>query len=181
MAKVAQRQVLASIKPHTTGNTSLTVDGKVEAPPSFAVGGADFLFAQVSGGEITASVEKIYEGGKSKPTVLCAPSEIGDITLTAHYDDDQGTNGLGTAIRKARQFVGVGFYDITIKTYNCGLTSSANDRVYSKALLVGLTEPDGDSSSGAPSTFALTFSVSDVNPPSNPTPGTGGTATPQGE
>jgi hypothetical protein len=26
-------------------------------------------------------------------------------------------------------------------------------------LLVGLTEPDGDSSSGAPATFALTFSV----------------------
>ena len=30
------------------------------------------------------------------------------------------------------------------------------------AFLVGLTEPDGDSSSGAPATFSLTFSVSDV-------------------
>ncbi len=104
-----------------------------------------------------------------RPTVLCAPAEIGDITLTAHYDDSAAATGVATAIRKLRQFVGVGFYDITIQTYNCGLTSSSNDRVYSNALLVGLTEPDGDSSSGAPTTFALTFSVSDVNPPSTPT------------
>lgn len=179
MAKIAQRQVLASISPSST-NTSLVVGGKSEAPPAFQVSGSDFLFAQVSGGEITASVEKIYEGGKSKPTVLCAPSEIGDITLTAHYDDDQSQNGLGAAIKKVRQYVGIGFYNITVKTYNCGLTSSANDRVYNNALLVGLTEPDGDSSSGAPSTFALTFSVSDVNPPasSTTTSGSAGSTTP---
>jgi len=169
MAKIAQRQVLASIAPSTTRVTSLGTGTSQETPPAFQVAGSDFLFAQVSGGEITASVEKIYEGGKSKPTVLCAPSEIGDITLTAHYDDDQSANGLGLAIKKVRQYVGIGFYNITIKTYNCGLTSSANDRVYKDALLVGLTEPDGDSSSGAPSTFALTFSVSEVNPPSSGT------------
>jgi hypothetical protein len=170
MAKIAQRQVLAYITPTKDNNTTFTIAGKTETPPAFTVGGqVNFQFAQVSGGEITASVEKIYEGGKSKPTVLCAPSEIGDITLTAHYDDDLTTNGIGAALRKARQFVGVGFYDITIQTYNCGLTSASNDRQYPRALLVGLTEPDGDSSSGAPSTFALTFSVSDVNPPSNQT------------
>ena len=163
MSKVSQRQVLAYITPN---NATLLGGETPEAPPAFTnSAGSDFLFAQVSGGEITASVEKIYEGGAKRPTVLCAPAEIGDITLTAHYDDDVTTNGLSTAIRKLRQFVGVGFYDITIKTYNCGLTSSALDRVYSQSLLVGLTEPDGDSSSGAPTTFALTFSVSDVNPP----------------
>ena len=167
MAKVSQRQVLAYIVPNS--RTKLGGEGKELAPPEFGTtttGKSDFLFAQVSGGEITASVEKIYEGGAKRPTVLCAPAEIGDITLTAHYDDDITTGGIALAIRKLRQFVGVGFYDITIQTYNCGLTSTANDRIYSNALLVGLTEPDGDSSSGAPTTFALTFSISDINPPS---------------
>ena len=84
MAKVAQRQILATITPSTQGNTQF---GTV-TPPKFETGNAPFQFAQVSGGEITASVEKIYEGGSARPTVLCAPSEIGDITLTAHYDDD---------------------------------------------------------------------------------------------
>lgn len=158
MAKVSQRQVLAHITPRTT-----TTIGN-EAPPALqSANKTEFLFAQISGGEITASVEKIYEGGAKRPTVLCAPSEIGDITLTAHYDDDTSDAGLPTAIRKMRQFVGIGFYDINVRVFNCGLANPANDRVYSNALLVGLTEPDGDSSSGAPSTFALTFSISDVN------------------
>ena len=164
MAKVAQRQVLATITPSTT-NTSLANGTATVTPPKFEIGNKPFQFAQVSGGEITASVEKIYEGGKSRPTVLCAPAEIGDVTVTAHYDDDQAAGGLQSAIRTVRQFVGVGFYDVTIQTYNCGLSDKKNDRQYKNALLVGLTEPDGDSSSGAPTTFALTFSISDVSVP----------------
>jgi hypothetical protein len=102
----------------------------------------------------------------SSPTVLCAPFDIGDITLTAHYDDDrvesEGKTGLAAKIATLRNFVGKGYYDIYVETYNCDIAVAGLDRVYSKALLVGLTEPDGDSSSGAPSTFALTFSVSKV-------------------
>lgn len=157
MAKVSQRQILAYLTPAAgTGTT----------PPSFPkIDSKDFYFAQVSGGEITASVEKIYEGGKSRPTVLCAPSEIGDITLTAHYDDDETSGKVAPTIRTLRTWVGTGFYDITVQNFNCGLADKKNDRVYKNALLVGLTEPDGDSSSGAPSTFALTFSISDVSVP----------------
>jgi hypothetical protein len=131
-----------------------------------------FRFAQVSGGEITASVEKIYEGGAKRPTVLCAPSEIGDVTLTAHYDDIEessgGVAGLAKKIRQLRPLVGSAFYNVNIKTYDCNIEVKGTDRVYSNALLVGLTEPDGDSSSGAPATFALTFSISDVSPPTAP-------------
>jgi len=151
MAKVSQRQVLARIAPH--------LDAKL---PKWE----GFLFAQVSGGELTASVEKIYEGGASSPTVLCAPFDIGDLTLTAHYDDDrvtsEGKTGIAAKIAGLREFVGKGYYDVYVETYNCDLKVPGLDRVYSKSLLVGLTEPDGDSSSGAPSTFALTFSVSKV-------------------
>jgi hypothetical protein len=155
MAKVAQRQVLADIAPVDTNN------------PQFE----GFKFAQVSGGEITASVEKIYEGGAKRPTVLCAPAEIGDITLTAHYDDamvtSTGADGLAKKISQLRALVGQAFYDINIKRYDCDLEVRGTDRVYKSSLLVGLTEPDGDSSSGAPATFALTFSVSDVNVATN--------------
>lgn len=151
--KVSQRQILASIKPVS------------QTHPKW--GG--FLFAQVSGGEITASVEKIYEGGSRFPTVLCAPFEVGDITLTAHYDDS-GSNSNLTAtaddiarkIKAMRELVGKAFYDIVVKTYDCDIVVKGIDRTYSEALLVGITEPDGDSSSGAPATFSLTFSVSTV-------------------
>jgi hypothetical protein len=95
MSKVSQRQVLASVVPVDAGKH-----------PKWT----GFYFAQVSGGEITASVEKIYEGGKLRPTVLCAPSEVGDITLTAHYDDDRnqadGPTGIAEKIATLRPLVG---------------------------------------------------------------------------
>ena len=153
MAKVAQRQVLADIAPVDTNN------------PQFE----GFKFAQVSGGEITASVEKIYEGGAKRPTVLCAPAEIGDITLTAHYDSDRVASELGTGIAekiaRLRPLVGRAEYDVTVQVYDCDLAVPGTDRVDYKALLVGITEPDGDSSSGAPATFALTFAIQDVESP----------------
>ena len=151
MPKVSQRQVLASIVP---------------VEPQKHPKWTGFYFAQVSGGEITASVEKIYEGGRLRPTVLCAPSEVGDITLTAHYDDDRnqadGPTGIAEKIASLRPLVGRAEYDVTVETFDCDLKVPGTDRVYSKALLVGITEPDGDSSSGAPATFSLTFAISDV-------------------
>lgn len=137
--KFAQRQILAKITSKTTGAPNL-----------------DGYFAQVSGGEITAAVEKIYVGGKQFPELLCAPSEVGDVTITRHYDDD--VRPLLNTIRTGG-LVGRAFYDITIYYLDCDVAKGKPDRQYSEALLVGLSEPDGDSSSGAPATFALTFSV----------------------
>ncbi len=150
MSKLSQRQVLADIAPVS------------ENHPKWV----DFKFAQLSGGEITASVEKIYEGGSKFPKVLCAPFEIGDITLTAHYDDDdqEADTGAGIAlkIQALRQLVGQAYYDINIRTYDCDIVDKRVDRIYTSTLLVGITEAEGDASSGAPATFALTFAVQSV-------------------
>jgi len=162
MAKIAQRQVLAEIFPSNFASNAKQQTNVQANLPKWT----GFKFAQVSGGEITASVEKIYEGGKSRPTVLCAPSEIGDITLTAHYDDDmvsaETAAGIGAKIQLLRRYVGVAYYNIVISVFDCDIKDPTNDRYYYDALLVGMTEPDGDSSSGAPATFALTFAISDV-------------------
>ena len=150
MAKTSQRQILASISPVSSTHPKWTT----------------FKFAQVSGGEITASVEKIYAGGDLFPQVLCAPAEIGDLTLTAHYDSDnvesESATGIAKKIKDLRSLVGRAYYDVTVSTYDCDLKVAALDRTYDSCLLVGITEPDGDSSSGAPATFALTFSVQNV-------------------
>ena len=59
--KLAQRQIFAEITP---------VSGEAVSGPVLTG-----FFAQISGGEITAAVEKIYVGGEKFPEVLCAPSE----------------------------------------------------------------------------------------------------------
>jgi hypothetical protein len=138
--KLAQRQIIAEITPITGDVTGPNLSG---------------YFAQVSGGEITAAVEKIYIGGQAFPEVLCAPSEVGDVTLTKHYDQD-----MRTIVQGLRTIVGRAYYEIKVYDTDCDLANQQSERVYSKALLVGLSEPEGDASSGAPATIALTFAVS---------------------
>lgn len=167
-SKVSARQIVATIQKVTT------------AAPDFG----SFRFPQVSGGEITASVEKVYDGGSTFPSLLCAPSEIGDISLTAYYDDsaddgdNAGTDATGAAtagtniaakINVLRQMVGKAFYNININVYDCDIQVKGNDRQYNNALLVALSEPDGDASSGAPAMFSMTFSVQSVSTPANTT------------
>ena len=144
--KISQRQVVAKIVP-------ATVPGCPTGPEFSA------YFAQVSGGEITASVEKVYDGGQQFPEVLTAPAEIGDITLTRHFDPDRD----GQNLKRLRQNVGRCHYTIEVLDLNCDLVVFGSERVYSNALLVGLSEPEGDASSGAPATFSMTFSISQVS------------------
>jgi len=153
----SQRQVLATIG-LSAGQTEL---GKSVTSESFAN-----FFAQVSGGEITASVEKIYRGGATFPETLCAPAEIGDITLTDFVDAAKGAPTT-SAFEALRQYVGRAYFDITVSVYDCDIAVAGSSRLYSRSLLVGLTEADGDSSSGAPATYAMTFSVSSVSVPTN--------------
>ena len=144
--KISQRQVVAEIKPISIPDCPL---------------GPEFIgyFAQVSGGEITASVEKVYDGGQQFPEVLTAPAEIGDITLTRHYDPDRD----GASIKVIRQLVGRVHYNVFVVDLNCDLKVLGSERIYARALLVGLSEPEGDASSGAPTTFSMTFSISQVS------------------
>ncbi len=150
--KLSQRQIVCSITPED------------ELSPSWG----EFKFAQVSGGEITAAVEKVYAGGAQFPEVLCAPYEIGDITVTAHMDDydeqssEAGGAGVAVKLAQLRNKVGRVYYTLNVFLTDCDITVTGTDRIYSEALLVGITEPEGDASSGAPATFSLTFACQDV-------------------
>ena len=150
MAKATQRQIVAEIAPVTD------VPGHIPGP-SFPK-----YFATVSGGEISAAVEKVYDGNSTFPEVLCAPAEIGDITVSKFYDPDADGDDDHAKLTSLRQLVGMTYYDIVIYTTNSELKVPGSERTYAKALLVGLTEPDGDASSGAPAAYSLTFSVSTV-------------------
>ena len=89
------------------------------------------------------------------PTLDAFTKNVGDITLTKHYDAD-----LRTTLNSLRTKVGRAYYEIKIYDTDCDLKNSQSERVYAQALLVGLSEPEGDASSGAPATFALTFAIS---------------------
>jgi len=149
MAKISQRQVVAKVIPITGKN------GEDETTNTFTSTNRAY-FSQVSGGEIQASVEKVYDGGQTFPEVLPSVIEVGDVTVTRHYDpaDDAAT------ISHYRDKVGKKYFRIEVLTLDADGNQTGYTRKYENCILVNITEPDGDASSGGPATFSLTFSVS---------------------
>ena len=138
--KLSQRQIVASIE-------------EISPAPKF-----EHYFAQVSGGEVTAAVEKVYDGGERFPETLCAPADIGDITVTRHYEVERD----GVPLNALRPLIGQAYYNILIEHTDCDIKVAGTQRQYTEALCVGMTEPDGDAASGAPAAYSLTFSVGSI-------------------
>jgi hypothetical protein len=151
MAKVAQRQIVAMVAPSSSQpNSSVT-------PPRFDQGRT--YFAQVSGGEVQATVEKVYDGGSTTPEALPAPIEVGDLTVTRHYDAAMD----GPLINQVRPLVGKARYDVTVVTLDPDNNPIQGvSRLYPRTLLVNVSESEGDSSSGGPATFSMTFSCENI-------------------
>ena len=145
MAKVSQRQIVAKVEAAKDPCTN-------QKGPSWAQPNRKY-FAQVSGGEVQASVEKVFDGGARYPEVLSGPFEVGDLTVTRHYDPAVD----GPLLKHYRPLVGKARFNVTVFTLNQDLVQPGTARQYPQALLVNIAEPDGDSSSGAPATFSLTF------------------------
>lgn len=149
MAKISQRQVVAKVIPLAGKG------GRDESTNTFSSSNRAY-FSQVSGGEIQASVEKVYDGGQQFPEVLPSVIEVGDVTVTRHYDP-----AIDAAqIAAYRDKVGKKYFRVEIITLDADGNQTGYTRKYEDCILVNITEPDGDASSGAPATFSLTFSVS---------------------
>jgi hypothetical protein len=149
MAKISQRQVVAKV-------ISLTGKGGDDENTNQFFSTERAYFSQVSGGEIQASVEKVYDGGQTFPEVLPSVIEVGDVTVTRHYDP----NIDAPVISHYRSKVGKKYFRIEVITQDADGNQTGYTRKYENCILVNITEPDGDASSGGPATFSLTFSVS---------------------
>lgn len=134
--KAAQRQIVAS------------------------VGGINGYFAQVSGGEISSSAEKVFDGGSLTPDTLTGVREIGNVSVSRPYAPDVDA----PLLRTLRSAVGRWRTDIYVQDCDADLVPIGQPRVYNDAVLVGLSEPDGDAASGSAATFSLTFSCGSVGP-----------------
>jgi hypothetical protein len=158
MAKISQRQVVAKVIPLTG------VGGTDEAVNKFSSTTRPY-FSQVSGGEVQASVEKVYDGGATFPEVLPSVIEVGDVTVTRHYDPTDDA----VAISSYRDKVGKKYFRVEIINLDADGIQTGYTRKYENCILVNITEPDGDASSGGPATYSLTFAVSKSSD-SAPTP-----------
>lgn len=122
------------------------------------VTGISGTFMTKSGGDTSSDVTKVYNGGATVPELLAAPAETDNITVSRAYDHDRDYQ----AHKNARAKVGRWRTTISVTPTDLDLTSRGSATTYPNALLVRVSEPDVDSSSGDAATWELEFSVGNV-------------------
>lgn len=132
--KAAQRQIIASVS------------------------GIAGYFSQVTGGQVTAATSKVFDGGAKFPDVVSGSRDVGDVTVTRPYRPSVDE----PILQALRQVVGSTRHDVVVQSTDADLVPVGRPRTYSQALLTGVTEPDGDASSGTPATYSLVFTVGTV-------------------
>lgn len=123
-----------------------------------SVKGISGYFMTKSGGEVTADANKVYDGGKLKPQVLAGPAEVGNITVTRSYD----ARTDASIVKAMRARVGNWETSISVTPTDRNLKTVGKPTTYSGCILVGLTEPEFDASSGDAVTYELEFAVASV-------------------
>jgi hypothetical protein len=111
-----------------------------------------------SGGEIASDSNKIYDGGSLIPAIVTSPAETGNITVSRAYDQARDEPILANLRTK------VGRYSttITVQPTDQDLVAVGKASVYAGAVLVSITEPDFDSSSGDVASVELEFATVSV-------------------
>ncbi len=119
------------------------------------VAGIDGFFATKTGGNVSSTISKVYDGGSLTPDVLSAPAEAENVVVTRPYDPRRHPQLLA---RLKRQ-VGRASFTVSITPTDRDLVAVARPVTYPDALLVGVNDPDVDAASGDAATLQLEFAV----------------------
>lgn len=111
-----------------------------------------------SGGEIASDSNKIYDGGSLTPSIVTSPAETGNLTVTRAYDQARDE----PILQNLRTKVGRYSTTVTVQPTDADLVAVGRPSVYAGAVLVSLTEPDFDSSSGDIANVELEFATVSV-------------------
>jgi hypothetical protein len=108
-----------------------------------------------TGAEITADTTKVWDGGSTQPDTLAGPAQASNIVITRAYDFVRDQPVIDSLTNRVGRFRAA----VSVTPTDPDMVVIGKPRTYADALLVGLTEPEPDSSSGDPGMIQLEFSV----------------------
>lgn len=123
------------------------------------VDGIDGYWSKKTGADVKSATNKVYDGGSLVPDVIAAPAEVGDIVLTRPFDPDRDQTVVNLLKRRIGQWTTT--ISVTPTEADLSIAKVAGD-TYPNALLIALTPPEVDASSGDAAELVLTFSVGSV-------------------
>lgn len=118
---------------------------------------------QKSGGNSSADSNKIYAGGDKTPYIVTGITDVENVTISRAYDAARD----GQMLQDIRGQVGS--LTTEIKVSECTvdyepISGGVGSIVYSKCVLVGISEPEFESSSGDAAAIQLEFAVQGIAP-----------------
>ena len=119
------------------------------------VSGFPGYFMTKSGGNISSDTTKVYDGGALTPDVIASPPEAEDVTVSRAYDVKRD----GDILVRLRQQIGRFRTTVSVTPTDADLVATGAATVYPNALLIGLNEPEYDSSGGDAATFELVWAI----------------------
>lgn len=122
------------------------------------VAGIDGNWQTFSGGERTAEVSRNYDGGSLTPETIASPAETANVVVSRSYQQARDA----AVFAALRQKVGRWRTTVSKTPTNEDMVTVGQPVTYSNALLVRISEPEADSSSGDVSMFELEFAVGSV-------------------
>lgn len=119
------------------------------------VAGIPGYMATKEGGEVSAEVSKVYDGGSRKPESMAGPPETDNVTVSKPYRPLVH----GPILKAWAKQVGSLRTTISVWDTDPDLGPVGQPTVYANALLVRLARPEFDASGSDAGTFELEFAV----------------------
>lgn len=122
------------------------------------VDGIEGYFQTKTGGNITATGTKVFDGGSKVPDIIAGTPDTENITVARAYDSVRD----GALCRALRQQVSSWVTTVSVTPTDADFNAVEQPTVYSNARLLEFHEYDVDSSSGDAAMFELVFGVGSV-------------------
>lgn len=122
------------------------------------VSGVPGYFATKTGGETTADVTDVYDGGAQHPEKLAHPAVHANIVIGRPYRTARDQPIVASLRKKVGSFRPT----VTVQPTDADGTPYGRPTVYASALLTRITDPDVDAASGDPARMELEFAIESV-------------------
>lgn len=117
------------------------------------VHGIEDLWASKTGGEKSAETSTVWDGGKHTPVILSGPAQTGNIVVGRPYYPHRD----GAIKRDLLKLVGRKRMTLSITDTDQDLVAVGRPQVYPECLLIRVSPPDHDASSGDAGVLELEF------------------------
>lgn len=118
------------------------------------VQGVTGFFETKTGGNKTATVTKVWDGGQTNPDVISSLPEVDNVVVSRTYDQDRDGPVLNNLRDKVSEFTTT----LSVTPLKRNMEAfGGNSVIYPDSLLVGVTEMEADSNSGDPARYQLEF------------------------